>query len=336
VNGRIRDHILRSRYLQPGEEGFPDICSRVASAIGSDEVERDQFLRMLQGQLFLPNSPALMNAGTRNPQLSACFVIPVGDTIPEIFRALREGAIIQVNDGGTGYSFSEIPPSGAPIGDLEGASPGPVRIMEIFDTATRIIREGGRRRGANMGILDITHPDILSFITAKKEEGVLENFNISVMIPDRYMKALTEGSGDEILTTHPVSGEAISILPTRSPERRSASGRLFHLLSMGFIVTESRESSLLMPSMQQIRHLRLDRSRQPTPVVRSLSSPMNPVSSEASICHALLRVNRLSGKNSKISSVLRSVSLIMPSTRRPIRSLRFRRRQERHGRSDWG
>lgn len=211
MNGAIRDHILRSRYLQPGEEGFPDICSRVASAIGSDEVERDQFLRMLQGQLFLPNSPALMNAGTRNPQLSACFVIPVGDTIPEIFRALREGAIIQVNDGGTGYSFSEIPPSGAPIGDLEGASPGPVRIMEIFDTATRIIREGGRRRGANMGILDITHPDILSFITAKKEEGVLENFNISVMIPDRYMKALTEGSGDEILTTHPVSGEAISI-----------------------------------------------------------------------------------------------------------------------------
>jgi len=211
MNGAIRDHILKSRYLQPGEKSFSDICSRVASAIGKDEAEREQFLHMMEDLLFLPNSPALMNAGTRNPQLSACFVIPVGPTIPEIFRALREGAIIQVNDGGTGYSFSEIPPSGTPIKEGGGISPGPVRIMEIFDTATRVIREGGRRRGANMGILDIAHPDILSFITAKKEEGVLENFNISVMIPERYMQALTEGSHDEILTIHPISGEVISV-----------------------------------------------------------------------------------------------------------------------------
>jgi len=211
MNGRIRDYILKSRYFQPGEESFSEICSRVASAIGKDEQERNEFLRMLEGLLFLPNSPALMNAGTRNPQLSACFVIPVGPTIPEIFRALRQGAIIQANDGGTGYSFSDIPPSKAPVGEGGGISPGPVRIMEIFDTATRIIREGGRRKGANMGILDITHPDILSFITAKGEEGALENFNISVMIPDRFMKALMDGPQDEILTIHPISGEVIRV-----------------------------------------------------------------------------------------------------------------------------
>ncbi|RQD79290.1 MAG: adenosylcobalamin-dependent ribonucleoside-diphosphate reductase, partial [Methanocalculus sp. MSAO_Arc1] len=142
-----------------------------------------------------------MNAGTASSQLAACFVLPVGSTVPEIFESMKQGAVIQVSGGGTGYNFSAIPPAGAAFGTGGGVSPGPVPFIGILDAATGVISQEGRRRGANMGILDSTHPDILSFIAAKHAEGVLSHFNLSVMIPDRVMEAIENGETDRVLST---------------------------------------------------------------------------------------------------------------------------------------
>lgn len=206
MNGSITDHILKSRYLLPGERDFTDICRRVAGWIGRDTAESEAFFRMMERREFLPNSPILMNAGTSCNQLAACFVIPVGETIAGIFDAVKQGAIIQITGGGTGYNFSEIPPSGRPA-DPEGAvSPGPVAYLSVFDAASGAIRQGGRRRGANMGILDIQHPDILAFINAKEREGQLSHFNLSVRVPDVVMEAYAAGELDQVLSTHPATG----------------------------------------------------------------------------------------------------------------------------------
>lgn len=211
MSEEIREHVLKSRYLLAGERDFTDICRRVADHIGKTDTERLAFYKMMVHLDFLPNSPTLMNAGTSCSQLAACFVIPVGSTIGEIFEAVRQGAIIQVTGGGTGYNFSDIPPEGVQFGPADGISPGPTRFIEIFDCATSIIRQGGRRRGANMGILDIYHPDILTFIHAKHKEGTLTNFNLSVMIPDSFMEAVSTGGADPVLFTHPHTLKAVRV-----------------------------------------------------------------------------------------------------------------------------
>ncbi|MDO8841105.1 adenosylcobalamin-dependent ribonucleoside-diphosphate reductase [Methanocalculus sp.] len=211
MNESMRDHVLKSRYLLSGEHTFPDLCRRVADAIGREDDEREAYFEMMNNLEFLPNSPTLMNAGTACNQLAACFVIPIGSTIAEIFEAVRQGAIIQITGGGTGYNFSAIPPEGSELGSAGGQSPGPVRFMEIFDTSTEVIRQGGRRRGANMGILDVAHPDILSFITAKHEERVLTNFNLSVMIPDSFMEAIQRGADETILFTHRITEKSVTV-----------------------------------------------------------------------------------------------------------------------------
>lgn len=197
--------VLESRYLLKNNEGeftetpeqlFERVAKHMAKAelIYSDKSAAEKwetvFYEMMSKLYFLPNSPTLMNAGLPLNQLSACFVLPVGDSIEAIFTSLKNTALIQQSGGGTGFNFSQLRHKGDFIYTTTSNSSGPIAFMKIFDAATENIKQGGKRRGANMGILNIDHPDVEEFITVKKTEGVLSNFNISIGMYDAFMKAM--------------------------------------------------------------------------------------------------------------------------------------------------
>ncbi|MDD3857664.1 MAG: adenosylcobalamin-dependent ribonucleoside-diphosphate reductase [Methanoculleus sp.] len=209
--------LLESRYLLPGETPH-DLFSRVAGAVGGTERSRE-FFSLLSSLLFLPNSPTLMNAGTPAGQLSACFVLPVEDTLEGIFGTLGQMALIHQSGGGTGFSFSLLRPRGDIVDGVMGAATGPVSFMRVFDAATGAVRQGGRRRGANMGVLAASHPDIEEFVTSKQEGG-LSNFNISVGVDERFFSCLA--AGKEYDLTNPRDGTV-----SRSIDARS----LWHLIA---------------------------------------------------------------------------------------------------------
>jgi len=219
--------VLQKRYLMKDENGQvietpSGMFARVARAIStvdrlygdpdSDEME-ERYYTLMTSLDFLPNSPTLMNAGTENGQLSACFVIPVEDSLESIFDAVKAMALIQQSGGGTGFSFSRLRPHGDIVRSTHGIASGPVSFMKVFDVTTDVIKQGGKRRGANMGILSCTHPDILQFITAKHDEGAFSNFNISVAVTDAFVEAAIQGASYELI--NPRTGQAVREINAR-------------------------------------------------------------------------------------------------------------------------
>lgn len=209
--------VLEARYLKRDAEGrvieTPDqLFQRVARAVAqAEELHGDAFQRaeweevfyeLLSSLDFLPNSPALMNAGLPLGQLSACFVLPIEDTMESIFETLKQAALVQRTGGGTGFSFSKLRPKGDLVSSTGGRASGPVSFMKIFDHTTQYIKQGGKRRGANMGVLRVDHPDILEFVTAKADGTSLPNFNISVGVTDAFMEAVRNGDLFELRHPH--------------------------------------------------------------------------------------------------------------------------------------
>ena len=212
--------VLGTRYLQPGESPA-DMFWRVARTVAAAEewyggdaaAAAERYFDIMSSLTFLPNSPALMNAGRGSGQLAACFVLPVEDSLAGIFETLKLTALIHQSGGGTGFSFSRLRPQGDRVALTGGEASGPVSFIGIFDKATEIVRQGAARRGANMAVLRADHPDIRQFVTAKQHQSALNNFNLSVGITDQFMAAVRDGDRYQLI--NPRNGAVTEELPAR-------------------------------------------------------------------------------------------------------------------------
>ena len=207
--------VLQTRYFKKDKNGKPienwhKLIDRVATDIGGGEnAKKDRYYKLLDSGYFLPNSPTLMNAGNDLQQLSACFVLPIEDSMEGIFSTIKNAALIHKSGGGTGFSFSRLREANARVRSTNGVSSGPISFLKVFNAATDAVKQGGTRRGANMAILNVDHPQILEFITSKEDTSQLTNFNISVGITEKFMKAFYEDGEYELISphTHEVKGK---------------------------------------------------------------------------------------------------------------------------------
>lgn len=222
--------VLEKRYLLKDETGKSietpsQLFRRVARHLSSNELNygadattakryEDAFFQIMTNFEFLPNSPTLMNAGTELGQLAACFILPVKDDIEQIFESVKHQAVIHKTGGGTGFCFSYLRPKGDFVKSTAGVASGPISFMSAFDNATNVIKQGGKRRGANMATMHVWHPDIEEFITMKQTPGVMENFNVSVMVDDNFMNSVEANTDYELLNPR-------SNLPLRKVNARS-------------------------------------------------------------------------------------------------------------------
>ena len=217
--------VLERRYYLKDAEGKPlenweTLCRRVSNAVALVDRDladyeglSDRFFNMIYYLDFLPNSPCLMNAGTDLGQLSACFVLPVEDSMDGIFTSIRNGALVHKTGGGTGYSFSRLRPKNSAVQSTQGVASGPLSFAAVFDAATETIKQGGKRRGANMGVLRVDHPDILEFIVAKQDQTRYTNFNFSVAITDLFMDAVKNDLEYDLID--PSNGQVVQSLRAR-------------------------------------------------------------------------------------------------------------------------
>ncbi len=215
--------VLEARYFARDARGrliedFEGLCARVAGAVaegergsgGEPSPWRERFLALLRERVFLPNSPTLMNAGTPDGQLAACFVLPVEDTLESIFEAAKRMARVHGSGGGTGFAFSKLRPAGDSVGERMGVASGPVAFLQVFDAATGAIKQGGRRRGANMGVMRVDHPDVLAFARCKREPDQITNFNLSIATTDAFWRAAE--AGGEFALRHPHDGHVVELV----------------------------------------------------------------------------------------------------------------------------